>query len=78
MINFSAPLIFMISLTRLNKEIMTLNALYIEKLEATPDTLITLTNGKKYLVMEPVEKVIELISSYYKEINVIQNLSIKD
>lgn len=68
----------MISLTRLNKELMMLNALYIEKVEATPDTLITLTNGKKYIVMEPVERVIELISSYYREINVIQNLSIQD
>lgn len=68
----------MISLTRLNKEEMKLNAIYIEKVEATPDTLITLTNGKKYIVMEPVERVIELISNYYKEINVINNLSISD
>ena len=68
----------MITLTRLNEESMMLNAIYIEKVEATPDTLITLTNGKKYIVIEPVDRVIELISSYYKEINVITNLSVND
>lgn len=55
-----------------------LNAIYVEKVEITPDTLITLINGKQYLVLEPADEVVNLISMYYKEINLISNLSIED
>lgn len=48
-----------ITLTRLNGSSFVLNALLIETVEATPDTVITLTNGKKFMVQEDVQSVVE-------------------
>jgi len=36
----------------------------IEFVEATPDTLISLQSGKKIMVMQPVDEVIELVVEY--------------
>ncbi|ANQ54208.1 flagellar protein [Thermosipho affectus] len=58
----------MILLTFLNKKKFYLNAEYIEKVEALPDTTITLYNGKKYIVLESVEEVIEEIMEYRRRI----------
>ena len=42
----------MIAVTRLNGSKFYINALLIETIEETPDTFITLTTGKKTLVLE--------------------------
>jgi len=47
----------MIELTRLNGTHITINALLIEQLESTPDTVVTLTTGRKVVVREAVEEV---------------------
>lgn len=65
----------MISVTRLNGSSLFVNALLIETIEATPDTIITLTNGKKYLVKEPVAELIQSIQEFYREIDVIKPFS---
>jgi flagellar protein FlbD len=54
----------MIVLHRLNKEEFVLNADYIETLEATPDTVITLTNGKKLMVKNTVEDIVKQVIVY--------------
>lgn len=54
----------MIKLTRLNDKEMVINAEMIEFVEATPDTLISLQSGKKIMVMQPVDEVIELVVAY--------------
>jgi flagellar protein FlbD len=54
----------MIVLHRLNKEEFILNADYIETLEATPDTVITLTNGKKLMVKDGVDNVVQQVIRY--------------
>jgi len=54
----------MIRVTRLNDKEMVINAEMIEFVEATPDTLISLKSGKKIMVMEPVDDVIELVIEY--------------
>jgi flagellar protein FlbD len=36
-----------------------------------PDTIITLTNGRKYVVAESKEKVIEIINDYYRTIQLL-------
>jgi flagellar protein FlbD len=59
----------MIRLQRLNKEEFILNADYIETLEATPDTVITLSNGKKLMVKNSVENIINQVIAYRKECN---------
>jgi len=61
----------MITLTRLNGKPFTLNAIYIEQVEAFPDTTITLTNGKKIVVRESVKDVIELTKRFYQQISII-------
>lgn len=58
----------MIKVTRLNSNIITVNAEIIETIEETPDTIITLTNGKKIIVQETLDEVIKLIMEYKKEI----------
>ena len=47
----------MIRLTRLNGQPIVLNPEVIESLEATPDTLISLTSGQKLVVLESVDEV---------------------
>ncbi|WP_019391822.1 flagellar FlbD family protein [Priestia filamentosa] len=61
----------MIMLTRLNGKEFTLNALYIEQVEAFPDTTITLTNGKKFVVRETVESVSAKVSAFYGEVHIL-------
>jgi len=67
-----------IKLTRLNGQPFYLNALLIERIESFPDTAITLTNGKRYMVMEPEEEVVKLIVNFYKEIQMTGRLPIKE
>jgi len=58
----------MIKLTGLNNKEFILNAEVIEKIEIMPETLITLTNGKKYIVIESTEEVIEEVIKYKNRI----------
>jgi len=51
----------MIRLTRLNDTEFIINAEMIEFVEATPDTIISLQSGKKVMVVEPVDEVVERI-----------------
>lgn len=59
---------FMIKITGMNNKEFVLNADHIEKIEEVPETLITLTNGKKYIVLETVEEVIEEVIRYKNKI----------
>ncbi|MBN1290276.1 MAG: flagellar FlbD family protein [Candidatus Latescibacteria bacterium] len=59
----------MIKLTRLNGSMIVLNPDLIEYVEATPDTIITLTTGQKILIREPVDDVIEKFTEYKRCIN---------
>jgi flagellar protein FlbD len=54
----------MIWLTRFNGDNFVLNCELIETAEETPDTIITTTNGKKYIVKENVEEIIEKVIKY--------------
>jgi len=60
----------MIRVTRLNGVSFFLNALLIEMIEETPDTLITLTTGKKLHVLEKSSEVVGLVQNYLKTIGV--------
>jgi flagellar protein FlbD len=59
----------MIRLTRLNKNELVINAEMIEFVEAIPDTILTLTSGKKIMVFEPVDTVVERIVEYKRTCN---------
>lgn len=55
----------MIKLTKFNsEEEFILNADIIETIERTPDTVITLTNGKKIIVEEGMEDVVREVMRY--------------
>ena len=58
----------MIELTDLNNKTYILNSDLIERIEAVPDTKILLTNGKKYLVKESVDEVVNKVMNYKKKI----------
>lgn len=67
----------MILVTRLNGTKLHLNALLIETVEEMPDTLITLTTGKKYIVTENSSDVIRAIRHYLRSIGVLAAITNK-
>lgn len=58
----------MIMLTGLNNKEFYLNPNHIEKMESVPETVITLSNGKKYIVNECIDEVIDSIIIFKKKI----------
>ena len=54
----------MVELTKLHDEKVVVNADLIEFVESTPDTLISMTSGKKLMVKEPVPEVIRRVVHY--------------
>lgn len=62
----------MITVSRLNGAPITINALLIETIEATPDTVITLTTGKKIMVLDKVPDVVLLIQAFLSRINAVK------
>ncbi len=54
----------MIRVTRLNGTSFVLNSEFIETVEATPDTVISTTTGKKFVVAETVEEIVERVINY--------------
>lgn len=54
----------MIWVTRINNTQLVINADWIETVESTPDTVIALTNGKKYIVTEKVDVIIDRVIEY--------------
>ena len=59
----------MIDVTKMNGGSITINADLIETVEETPDTIITLTTGKKIIVKESRQEVKNLVKSYRSECN---------
>ncbi len=53
-----------ILLTRLNGPVFAVNPDLVKRADATPDTVITMVDGAKYLVTEPVVEVIARIRDY--------------
>ena len=54
----------MIKVTRLNNSELVINADLIEFVEATPDTLISLTTGKKIVVRESTDEIIDRVAQF--------------
>lgn len=57
----------MIYVTRLNGKTFVLNCDLIETMEETPDTVITLTGGNKYIVSESIEVLIARIAKFHQQ-----------
>jgi flagellar protein FlbD len=58
----------MIRLTRINHSPLVLNADLIEHMETTPDTVISMINGQKFVVLESSEDVIQKVLDFRREI----------
>ncbi|MCK4257444.1 MAG: flagellar FlbD family protein [Halanaerobiales bacterium] len=58
----------MIKLTRLDGSKFTLNAELILLIEETPDTVISLTDGHKFIIKESESEVIEKIIAYKQKL----------
>ena len=58
----------MITLTKLNDTQFVLNAELIKTVEETPDTVITITTGNKYIVNEKAEEVVDKVIQYKRDI----------
>lgn len=60
----------MIKLTRLKgrEPDLVINADLIEYVEATPDTVITLTTGHKFIVQETPDDVIRLVTEFQRAV----------
>ncbi len=59
----------MIFITKLDNKKVVINAELIELIEQTPETMITTTTGKKVIVKETIEQVVDLVKKYKKELN---------
>lgn len=51
----------MIYITKFNHETILINNDLIEQVEETPDTVITLTTGKKILVLESIQEIYQKV-----------------
>jgi len=58
----------MITLTRLSGSVFVLNSDLIERIDATPDSVVTLLDGKKYVVCESLDQNIDAVRMYRSEV----------
>lgn len=58
----------MIHVTRINHVPLILNSDLIEHIETTPDTVITLTTGHKFVVLESTDEVVRRVIAFRREI----------
>lgn len=58
----------MIKVTRLNGEQFYVNPYLIEFVEETPDTVISMTTGRKVIVQERASDILDLILEYHRQV----------
>jgi flagellar protein FlbD len=65
----------MIYVTRLNRSSVVLNCDLIEHIEATPDTVVTLTTGQRITVRESAAELIESVRAWRRSILIPEHLT---
>jgi flagellar protein FlbD len=58
----------MITVTRLDRRVVVINAELVKMIEAAPDTIITLINGDTIIVRESVDEVVARAVDYARQI----------
>lgn len=58
----------MIRVTRMNGVEFVVNAELIEFIDSTPDTIITLTNGRKFVLKDLPDEVVDKVIAYRRAI----------
>jgi flagellar protein FlbD len=64
----------MITVTRLNGPAFALNPDLIERIEATPDTVVHLVSGANYVVRESVEEIIARVREFRATVVALSHL----
>jgi flagellar protein FlbD len=59
----------MILLTKINKAPIAVNSDLIQWIEETPDTVLTMTNNDKVVVVEGISEIIEKVVHFRRHIN---------
>lgn len=68
----------MIDLRMINGTHIVLNSDLIEFIEATPDTVISLSTGKKMMVKESVDEIVEKIIRFRRRIGILKEFVVPD
>jgi flagellar protein FlbD len=63
----------MIHLTRLNRSPVIINSDLIEHIDANPDTVISLTSGQKFMVLETTDEVVQKVIDFRRVIQLPPN-----
>ncbi|HTP88749.1 MAG TPA: flagellar FlbD family protein [Bryobacteraceae bacterium] len=58
----------MVRLTRINRIPLVINSDLIEHIEVTPDTVVSLTTGQKFIVLESADEVIDRVIRFRREV----------
>ncbi|MGN0480958.1 MAG: flagellar FlbD family protein [Lachnospiraceae bacterium] len=58
----------MIQFTRFNDSTFYVNPELIETVEETPDTVVTLTTGRKFIVRESAEQIMNMVIEYRQRV----------
>jgi flagellar protein FlbD len=59
-----------ISITKLNDKELVINSDLIESIEATPDTTITMTTGRKLIAKDSVDDLMQKIIDFRRNISI--------
>jgi len=63
----------MILLTRINHKPLIVNADLIEHVEVSPDTVISMTTGQRFVVLETPEQVLGKVVDYQRSVRADQD-----
>jgi flagellar protein FlbD len=58
----------MIRATKINGEAIVINCLLIEMIEATPDTVVTLSTGRKIMLRDGIDDVVQKATEYHRAV----------
>jgi len=61
----------MIVVTRFHGPSMALNCDLIERAEATPDTVVTLVDGRRYVIQESVDEIVQKVREFRASVVVL-------
>jgi flagellar protein FlbD len=68
----------MILVTRLNGSDLWLTPLLIESMEETPDTIVTMTNGHKYVVRQSAQELAKAVADFMRGIGLVSASTRRD
>lgn len=67
----------MIEVTRMNGIVTTVNAEQIEYIEERPDTVINFVSGRKLIVKEDMQTIVDRVKAFFVSINVMAAAKLK-